>query len=211
MLGEQPGEYEMSLKASEGEQKPKQLPPAGTHAARCIQVIDLGVQATPFGDVPKLRITWELPDEKAVFDEKKGEQPFVVSKEYTRSLYEKSNLYKDLVSWRGKEFTEDELRGFDVDKLLGAPCLLSVVHKTTEKNKTFANVSSISKLPKGMACAPQINESVKYQVEDGRNDVFKSLPTWLQEKIAACQEWSDDPHTEEGLKPGDDDDSSIPF
>ena len=69
------------------------IPPAGTHMARCIGMIEIGTVTTTFMDdekiLQKVSITWELPEELAVFNEEKGEQPFVVSKEYTLSMHEK--------------------------------------------------------------------------------------------------------------------------
>ena len=196
----------MPILAAEGESKPKQQAPAGSHVARCISVIDLGTQDTPFGESHKVRITWELPEEKAVFKEENGEQPFVLSKDYTLSLYEKANLRHDLESWRGRAFTEQELRGFDISKLIGAPCLLSVIHKTSDKGKTFANISSVSALPKGMSCPPMINPAVEYAITDGRSEVYESFPEWLQKKIAGSREWGAEPKLPEEEESG-----GIPF
>lgn len=179
----------MPILAAEGETKPRIQAPAGSHVARCISVIDLGTQETPFGEAHKVRITWELPDEKAVFKEENGEQPFVLSKDYTLSLYEKANLRHDLESWRGRAFTEQELKGFDISKLIGAACLLSVIHKTSDKGKTYANISSVSALPKGMQCPPMINDAVEYSISDGKSNVYESFPEWLQKKIAGAKEW----------------------
>lgn len=195
----------MPILVSEGESKPRIQAPAGSHMARCFSIIDLGTQETPYGDFHKVRITWELPEEKAVFKEENGEQPFVLSRDYTLSLYEKANLRHDLESWRGRAFTEEELKGFDISKLIGTPCMLSVIHKTTDKGKTFANISSVSALPKGMKVPPQINASVEYAITDGENDVFRALPEWLQKKIQSAQEWGGGP-----ALPGEDD-SEIPF
>lgn len=196
----------MPIIATEGESKPKQIAPAGTFAARCIQVVDLGTQSTPFGESHKVRISWELPTETAVFDEKKGQQPFMLSKDYALSLYEKANLRHDLESWRGKAFTEEQLSGFDIASLLGVPCLLSVLHKPSKDNKTYANVSAISALPKGMTVPAQINPSVQYNVSEGRSDTFNALPGWLQKKIESSFEFS-----ESGGATQEDADSSIPF
>lgn len=169
-----------------------QQPPIGTHVARCIQVIDLGTQRDQWQGKPKLtrkvRITWELPNEKAVFDETKGEEPFFVSKEYTLSLGDRANLRHDLEGWRGQEFTEDELKAFDLAKLLGRVCMLSVIHKTSASKKKYAAVTSVSRLPKGTVCPDQVNPSVEYSVEEGPNEVFKALPEWIREKITASEE-----------------------
>jgi hypothetical protein len=76
-----------------------------------------------------------------------------VGKWYTASIGEKANLRKDLVNWRGREFTDDELKGFDVKKLLGVPCMLSL----TPNDKGKVRVTGIMKLPQGTTCPPQIN------------------------------------------------------
>lgn len=203
----------MSIIVNEGESKPRLLPPAGTHVARCYSIIDLGTQTIEYmgeeKDLHQVRVTWELPEEKAVFKEENGEQPFVLSKDYTLSLYEKANLRRDLESWRGRQFTEAELAGFDISKLIGVPCLLSVVHKTTQKGKTFANISSVSALAKGMACPKQVNPNVEYSITDGSNDVFRSFPDWLKKKIEEAHEWGNG-HTPPASTPADDDDE-IPF
>lgn len=182
----------MPLLATEGGGGQRQLAPPGTHVARCYQLIDLGTQSGEYAGKPnkkhKVRLSWELPDELAVFDDKKGEEPFAVHKTYTLSLNEKSVLRHDLESWRGKAFTADELKGFDIAKLLGVACLLTIVHET-KGDKTYANVNGVAKLAKGMQCGEPVNKPVKYEVEDGRNDTFKALPEFLQTMIANCEEW----------------------
>jgi len=71
----------------------RQLPPIGNHVARLINIVYLGTQHSPqYGDTFKLRLTWELPNEKAVFKENEGEKPFVVSKETSLSMGTKSAL-----------------------------------------------------------------------------------------------------------------------
>jgi len=76
-------------------------------------------------------------------------RPYLVHKRYTCSLHEKSGLCKDLEAWRGKPFTPEELLGFDLENLLGKPCMLSVIH--VERNgSTYANVSGVMKSPRGI-------------------------------------------------------------
>jgi hypothetical protein len=208
-----------ALIATEGESKPKQLPPAGTHVARCYSVIDLGTQTTEYmgteKTLRKIRITWELPNETAVFKDEAGEQPFVISKDYTLSLYEKANLRHDLESWRGKQFTEKELQGFDIFTLLGVPCMLTVIHKSKEGGKTYANVTGVGKLAKGMQCPDQINKTVQFSIDDGRDGVFATFPDWLREKIQKCAEWNEKEENGDGFEADpfndDDDGDSIPF
>ena len=168
--------------------------PAGTHIARCVQVIDLGTQVDDgqFGRKiqPKLRLTWELPNELHVFKEENGEEPFVVGKEYTLNLGDKSNLRKDLESWRGRPFTAEELEGFDVSKLLGAACMLNIIHKNKKDGSgVFANIAGISPMMKGVKCPPAILALLCYDVTMGKNDVYAKIPEWLRKKIDQCENW----------------------
>jgi len=169
--------------------------PAGTHIARCCKVIDLGTQKSDgqYGVKiqEKILIMWELPTELRVFKEENGPEPFVVSKEYTAGLSEKSNLRADLQSWRGRPFTTEELEGFSVAKLVGAACTLGIVHKPGKKDpsQVYANISSLSPVMKGMNCPQAIIPPVLYEIEMGKNEVFQSLPEWIQNKIATCENW----------------------
>jgi len=136
----------------------------------------------------KVMLMFEVPGETVVMDGKPA--PMTIQKEYTLSLSEKANLRRDLHSWRGREFTAKELDGFAVETVCGAPCMLSVIHKTNQKNKTYANIGSISSLPKGVQCPPLWHKAVKYEIEQGADAVFQSLPEWIQEKIKRCEEWT---------------------
>lgn len=166
---------------------------AGTYVARCYSMVHIGTIETEYmGETKeqnKVRITWELPTELKVFKEEKGEQPQVVSKEFTLSMHEKSNLRKFLESWRGKGFTEEEAKKFDVTKLLGKSCMLSIIHKTSKQGKIYAEISSISTLPKGMTCPDQINNSFEFTFTPYDVSKFESLPDWLKDKIKQSKEY----------------------
>lgn len=179
-----------------GTKTERKLAPEGTHIARCIGVIDLGHQSgTDMKGNPvqqhKVRISWELPEETVVFKDDEGPSPFVVSKEYTLSLHEKSNLRAHLEAWRGRRFTDEELKGFAVQKLLGVPAAVSIQHVPFKDGSgSFAKITAVAKPMKGVVCPEQVMETLHYEVEDGRGGVFSKLPEWLQEKIAGCSEFS---------------------
>ncbi len=168
----------------------------GTYVARCYSMIEIGTVETEFnGEKKKSRqvnITWELPTETAVFKEENGPEPFVVSKTYNLSMHEKSTLRKDLESWRGQGFTEAEAKHFDITKLLGKPCILSIIHEfgKTDPTKKYVRISSISKLMKGQECPPQINQTRLLSFENWDENLFKALPEWLQDKIKSSEEYS---------------------
>jgi hypothetical protein len=184
------------IASSKGSSTPREPIAAGAYAARCYSIIDLGTrEETIQGNTKvlrKIRITFELPTERRVFNEEKGEQPCVISKEFSLTLNEKSNLRLFLRSWRGKDFTEEEAKDFDVAKLIGAPCLLNIIHVAGKANpsKMYDEISSVSPLPKGMTCPPQENPSFEFSLDGGFNqELFDLLPNFLKEKVASSFEY----------------------
>lgn len=158
--------------------------PIGNHIAICYQVIDLGFQEEVYQDqvksVHKIFLAWELCSELM-----ENGNPFSVNNFYTLSLSNKSNLRPMLESWRGKAFTESELEGFDLKNILGAPCMLNVIHKPRKKDNALrAVIGSVSPLVKGMTKPVMANEPLFYSIDDDVNGlVFNRLPEWLQKKI----------------------------
>lgn len=199
----------------------RELIPAGNYIARCYQMIEIGtITEVIMGQskqLKKVRIGWELPEETRVFSQEKGEQPFVISQEFTLSLHEKSNLRKVLASWRGKDFTEEEAKSFDVTKLLGIPCMLNVIHKPskTDPTRIYEQIGSISPLPKSIQCPSQVNSTIRLEYDSFNHEVFESLPDFIRDKMKQSLEYADlkDPHSrvinnaEEIAEPVDD----LPF
>lgn len=157
---------------------------AGTYPAVCCGVIDLGVQRTLFEnkerEVNQILLIWEFPDETIEID---GEQkPRWLSRIYTFSVSEKSRLRQDLKSWRGRDFTEAELKDFDIKNVLNAPCVVGVA-KTEKNGNTYTNVSTVSKAMKGMDI-PKPSKSHHFDIDKPETwEVFKELPEWIQKKI----------------------------
>lgn len=118
--------------------------PEGLHQGVCVDVIDLGLLPTPWGEKQKVELRWQLDQTR----EDGGRH--MVTKRYTLSLNEKAVLRQHLEAWRGKRFSREELEGFDLEKLLGINCQLQVVHELSDQGRTFANVQAIVPLGKGM-------------------------------------------------------------
>lgn len=163
--------------------------PQGNHVAVCNMVVDLGKQRTvgQYGEKiqHKVFIRWETPDEQIEWTDRDGNQqtgPRVIGNTYTVSLHENANLRATLESWRGRQFTKEELEGFDITKLLGAPCMINVTH--SDKNgKTYANVVSVTPLPKALKDNPP-KTSIGLLLYDEDNVAnFDKLPEWLQKKV----------------------------
>lgn len=112
--------------------------PEGMFPAVCVDVVDLGVVDSAFGKKHKLKIVWEIDQTM------ENGQRFTVQKWYTASMHEKSTLAKDLKAWRGRGFSPEELKGFDPERIVGAPCQLVIVH-TEKDGAVYANIQSILK------------------------------------------------------------------
>lgn len=155
-----------------------ELVPAKVYQAVCKNIFDLGYQKTPYTNQDgsakiqhKIVIAWEL-NAKMTGGEYAGKR-FNKTKKYTYSLFKSadgsksSELYKDLVAWRGRDFTPAEAQSFDPYKIIGANCMLNIVHETGRDGKQYAKISSISPLYDGMP---------KMAIEDTSNEV----PEWVQ-------------------------------
>lgn len=203
-----------------------ETPPAGTFVAICYRFVDCGTQKTEFNGQTKYKrqimLTWELSDEKMA-----DGRPFSTSKKYTLSMHEKSGLRKDLESWRGLAFRDEDFEGpkaFNTKKLVGAPCLLTLTH-TVKGDTTYANVTGIGKLVKGMPIPTMINAPIylvlaKDEFEasalEGLSDKMKSLITSspeYREIVGRSTSHHDDPdnYPDEDSRTGFDPDDSIPF
>lgn len=171
------------------------LAPAGTHLARCYKMIHLGTIEDSYNGesrwVNKVLIEWELPNEKRVFDPAKGEQPISISKEFALSMHPKSTLRAFLTSWRGKGFTEEEAIAFDVTKLVGAACQLSIIHEPRQKypGEFYAKISSVSSLMKGVKAPDQINPSFIFELDPFEVTVFNQLPDYFKSKVMGSKEY----------------------
>lgn len=121
--------------------------PEGLHQAICVDVVDLGINKGPYGEKHKVELRWQTE-----LENEETNRRYQLRKWYTLSLHEKASLRKDLECWRGRKFTEDELRGFDLEKLINANCQLQVIHNITDDGKTYDNIQAIVphnvKLPK---------------------------------------------------------------
>jgi len=170
--------------------------PSGVHLACCYRIVDLGTQKTSFQGkdnfLHKILIQFEIhgdDDNGMPLMTSQGE-PMSISKRYTLSLGEKSSLRKDLQSWRGKQFSADELRGFELQNLLGAWCMLNVTEDNSG-DKTYTNISAITPVPAAMRkTLPEMqNESWILSLDDFNQKLFDQLSPKLQETVKSSPEY----------------------
>jgi hypothetical protein len=112
--------------------------PQGQFRAICMDVVDLGmVENKRFGKVQhKIAVVFHS-DEK--MDDGK---PFEIWERFTATLSDQGHLRPFLESWRGRAFTPEELKGFDLEKLIGVNAVIQVI-QTQKDGKTYGNVRGI--------------------------------------------------------------------
>jgi len=172
----------------------KKYPPvdAGTYPARLVQVIDLGLQPqAPYQGQEKppaneIMLTYELLDEFLPDDE--GNEDKTKPRWYSETMSIR-NLESDLAKSTKRYYALDPDENFrgDWSKLVGASCMVTLVHKPRQGDpeNPYVNVGNVSSMrPKEAAKAPElVNPPKVFDLDDPDLEVFNSLPTWLQDKI----------------------------
>lgn len=178
----------MSLTSAENS-KEFDLVPAGLYVARCYRLIDGGTQDVEWAGIAKkqrkIRITWEILDDEVRMNDGR---PFSLSKIYTNTLSEKGNLRKDLEAWRGRPFTNEELKGFDLTDIVGKYCQLQVIHEESQKNgKVYDNIGAIVQ-----ARAPYpdaVNDAVTWNYDKYTPADWNALSNYEKEFVKKADEW----------------------
>jgi len=185
----------------------------GIYLGTCYRIVDMGTTDQEYQGTKskktRVHITFEIAE---ALDPKNNEtlmpdgRPFVVSKTYTASLYEMAALRKDLQSWRGISFTEEELKGFDITKLLGCTARIEVGHTKPMPDGSGGGNQKILSLQRpdgGIQQAKTQNEQEIFDLDvycdfikgnktpDGQAmaDIYETLPPWQQEDISSSYEF----------------------
>ena len=172
------------------EQPPTKI---GNHAARVVQVLDLGLQnQRPYKGEDKppkhcIQITYELSHEFMV--DKDGaaleDKPKWISEDFP-FLSLKAELAKSTKRYHAID-AEGQCGG-DFTKLVGMPCTVGLVHnagKGQYADRIFENVGTVT-APGGFPGYVQpelVNAPKVFILDEPDMEVFLSLPEFLQEKI----------------------------
>jgi hypothetical protein len=171
--------------------------PPGMYLARCYRIVDLGKQKSEWqgkvNEQPKVMLQFEVHGEDDAgkpLVTAKGE-PMSISKNFTLSLAEKATLRKDLQTWRGKPFTPEELKGFQIDNVLGAWAMIAITKELGNNGKEYTNIANINSVPKTMkANLPEAhNKCATFYIEAPDMELFETFSDNLRAKIEASPEW----------------------
>ena len=171
--------------------------PPGMYLARCYRIVDLGTQQSEYlgqvKNLPKVMLQFEVhgeDDNGKPLVTAKGE-PMTISKNFTLSLAEKATLRKDLQTWRGKEFTAEELRGFSIDAVLGAWAMVSITKSAGQNGQEYTNIANINSVPKAMKgnLPDGHNKCAAFYIEKPDMELFETFSENLRAKIERSPEW----------------------
>ena len=162
---------------------PKPPPPAGSHAARLVWLVDLGTQEDTWQGETKIRrkihLTFELVNELM-----EDGRPFVVGRSISMSFNEKSTLRAIAETLLGSKLPKD----FDLSTIIGKPCLAQVVHYEKKDGTTGGKLGTIIAAPKGFPVKNAANECLVYNIHEPDANTFQKLPKWIQEDIGKAKE-----------------------
>jgi hypothetical protein len=184
----------------------------GIYLGTCFRIVDLGTTDQEYkgqkSKKTRVHITFEVTEaldptsNQATMDDGR---PFAVSKTYTASLFEMAALRKDLESWRGKSFTEQELQGFDISNLIGCTARIEVGHTAPTEFSDGGNpkIMNLQRPDGGVQKVDTNNTQESFDMDiycdefRGKSsaeskamcDIFDSLPPWQQEDIESSYEY----------------------
>lgn len=165
---------------------------AGYYPAVCYGVVVTGTHLNFNNEaVTEVVILWELPFETYTYE---GEENCKTMSATYRMSLTNSNLSKMLEKWRGRPFTDEELAGFALNKIITKPCGLTIVNKTSKTTgKVFPVIDSVTPLAKGTSLPRSMyHEPLCFNICDERFDraLIDELPEWLAKRVKASDEYN---------------------
>lgn len=171
--------------------------PAGIHPFVLYGCYHVGVIPSKGGFDAKdtVILAFELPEvEPLKYKEDDGTmtlKPRIMSKRFNLSFHEKSTLRLQLESWRGRAFTDEEMKSFELQKLLGASGQLMVMHQSRD-GKTYASVNNLLPAPKGTKYKGTLAQSLfSIHALDSASELEElDLPDWIKELIKSSEDYT---------------------
>lgn len=177
--------------------------PEGRHPAVCVDIIALGAEEENWENrttqVEKLALVWQ------VFPEDGSRQttgiPFQIDTKVSKSINNNSRLRLMLEHWRGKPFSAEELKGFSLSKLKGAPCYVNIIHKINN-GTIYANLEDTirdddprqQKFSKVEQCTNGASAKLKAELESyDREGVKRRYQKMRERRLTQSQSQSTQP------------------
>lgn len=198
-------------------QAPRQLiPQFEGDFVRCVAVIDMGTQESVYQGVkkinPEIAYAFEIlhqVDGKVVKNNK-GE-PFIHWITHKRLMSDKANLRKFLKAWRGRDYTEEELKNFKITSAAGQYALGYMVHNPSKDGSKIYENLAVTPVPAAMKSSAPAGSVEPFVFKFASPDIeaLKKCPGWLVKKIKGAPEYKEAFEGKDPLSDVEDSDDSF--
>jgi hypothetical protein len=179
------------LKAIKQESSYEPVKP-GSYVARLYSIIELGTMTSSnpnYRPSNKVKLGWELPT--VMTEGENGPRPETVSRDFGLTMGKKGKLRPMIEGWFGRSFpSEDEAYDFDLTKLIGKTCIISISNDTDD-DKVYANITGVSPLIAGTPVPEAINKPFVLTYGTWDQAKFDSLWDKLKEKMMTTPEYQE--------------------
>lgn len=188
---------------SESQGKLREPIPADVYDAVCVTLVGIGTQKTQFGSKQQLYLGWEIPDVIREFENEDGsvdkKRAIIHSRKLAVGLggaNKPTLLSKFLTGWRGKPFTEEEKRGFDVKNVVRKSCRLNITNDQAAdgSGKIYDGVDSVLTAknqiePEAEIIYFDINEHDSLLSADNEMSGWPPSMKWIADKVRESEEY----------------------
>jgi hypothetical protein len=149
----------------------------GQYLAICLEVKDsFGIQRPKYEDPSQIET---LDVCRFLFGTQDGQ--LVQTGEMKISAHEKSKLTGVLTSWLGSA----PGAGFDTESLRGKGCMINVLEKTSQKGRTYSDITSVTPVMAGMEA--QVPQASNFTIPGGSPAPAQPAPAVVQQPVQPVQ------------------------
>jgi hypothetical protein len=166
----------------------------GLHPGVCVVLASIGPQDTNFGEKKQVILGFELPLSRWESRDGRSGSRMKWMRENIGlgSPSMPTRLRRRLEEWREKRFTGDEALAFDLEKVLGLPVGIEIVHNKNERTgRVYEDINRLCRVqnwvddPEGAGServVPEATEAlVYYDFNDHDEAAWELLPGWIQD------------------------------
>lgn len=172
--------------------------PEGSARLVCSRIIDKGSRwdEAKQKDVRKITLFFEseilMPEDSGDY----AGQPFLVTANYTYSMYLNSLLCKFIQAWIKPFKNQEEANSFDIASLIGMSGFASIVY-----NDKWVNIGTMMPLPANMEPLKIIGKTFVFDMENPDMKIFDGFSEKMQAYIKEAKEWDIGAHGEPDQTP----------
>ena len=167
----------------------------GSYPARLVQIVDFGLQPQSYNGETKapqqeISTTYELLDE---FMKDEDGNDMEDKPRWVSETFALHNIAADRAKSTQRYYALDPKEAFEGDwqKLLGTPCIVTIVNKPgsgANKNKIYSNIAAVSAMrPREAATAVELKNDMRFfdqtDTSEANLDLFNQFPDWIKKKI----------------------------